>query len=189
MTASIKETSLPVKVGGILAIALTAYVAWQQSFFWAAREDYSFGYLVPFFLAFILFDRWPRIKSYLTGTAAGSEEYPNITLLKDNESKTAQRLLEIGAGLVLLLGLAFIALGAFHRGVSGPNDRGVFSVTIGLAMFLLSLAYILSDRDAQGRNYNLRSRLSFTFIFLFPALIWLVSSPMLYGAGPCSPGS
>jgi len=164
-----------------LMLAATAYVIWQQSFFWSHREDYSFGYLVPLFVAYVVFmDRWESIRGYLTGEAADAAENPAYKL-RPKDSAGAIPLFEGLALLGLAVGLLFIGFGAFHRAVSGPHDRGVFAVSLGLAAFILSMAFLISDADARGRFYTLASRFKFTFIFLFPALIWLVSSPMLYG--------
>jgi len=52
-----------VAVGMLLGFAV--YTVWDQFFWWGAREDYSFGYLVPFFAIYVIYDRWPVIRSYL----------------------------------------------------------------------------------------------------------------------------
>ena len=55
-----------------LLLGLIFYTVWDQIYWWGEREDYSFGYLVPLFVAYVLYDRWPVIQSYLVdGVAPG----------------------------------------------------------------------------------------------------------------------
>ncbi|MDB2358169.1 archaeosortase/exosortase family protein, partial [Opitutales bacterium] len=41
-----------------LLLGLIFYTVWDQIYWWGEREDYSFGYLVPLFVAYVLHDRW-----------------------------------------------------------------------------------------------------------------------------------
>ncbi|MDP3073845.1 MAG: archaeosortase/exosortase family protein, partial [Opitutaceae bacterium] len=53
-----------------LAAGFFAFVAWDQSAWWRAKPDYAFGWLVPFFVAFAVRDRWPRIVAAVRACAA-----------------------------------------------------------------------------------------------------------------------
>lgn len=48
-----------------LILGFALYTIWDQFFWWGTREDYSFGYLVPLFAAYVLYDRWPVIRSVM----------------------------------------------------------------------------------------------------------------------------
>ena len=49
----------------------------------------------------------------------------------------------------------------------------------GLGGIVIGFAYLNSERDLTGRAYGLSQRLGFTMLFLFPALVWLISAPMV----------
>jgi len=41
--------------------ALLTYVLWE---IWSTRLDYAFGYLMPMFMAYVVWDRLPKIEKY-----------------------------------------------------------------------------------------------------------------------------
>jgi membrane protease YdiL (CAAX protease family) len=41
----------------LLGGSFLLFVAWDQSHWWSQKEDYSFGWLVPLFVAYVLSDR------------------------------------------------------------------------------------------------------------------------------------
>ena len=55
------DLSGPLAGALLLAAGFFAFVAWDQSHWWSTKEDYSFGWLVPAFVAFVIYDRWRRI--------------------------------------------------------------------------------------------------------------------------------
>ena len=58
-----------------MLLGFAAFMVWDQLFWWGNREDYSFGYLVPLFAAYVVYDRWPVIRSYLfTGAKPGDAD-------------------------------------------------------------------------------------------------------------------
>ena len=70
MTTAIKSQNfksiLPEQIAAFcLIFGFALYTAWDQFYWWGNREDYSFGYLVPLFAGYVLYDRWPVIRSYL----------------------------------------------------------------------------------------------------------------------------
>ena len=46
-----------------LALGFVGFVAWDQSHWWRVKEDYSFGWLVPALVAFVVVDRWALIRA------------------------------------------------------------------------------------------------------------------------------
>ena len=67
LTARVPGTFLPAL---LLAAGFLAFVAWDQSHWWRAKEDYGFGWLVLLFVAYVVYDRWPRIVAALDACAA-----------------------------------------------------------------------------------------------------------------------
>ena len=49
----------------LLGAGFGAFVTWDQWYWWGRREDYSFGYLVPIFVAVVVWDRWPQLMALL----------------------------------------------------------------------------------------------------------------------------
>jgi exosortase/archaeosortase family protein len=53
--------------------AFAALVIWDQSTWWGSKDEYMFGYLVPLFVAYVVFDRWARIRGLLSTAANRSD--------------------------------------------------------------------------------------------------------------------
>jgi len=145
---------------------------WDQFYWWGQREDYSFGYLVPFFAGYVLYDRWPTIRSYLLkGNAPGAEAAPRSGGLSE--------LCEWIAYAVFMGGLGLFAIGALLRSVTGPQNPASLAIAAGFAGLLLSVVFIMTKERVDGELMPLKSRLMLTGLFLFPAIIWLISAPMV----------
>ena len=81
MTKPIKSQNfkdiLPEQIAAFcLIVGFALYTVWDQFYWWSNREDYSFGYLVPLFAGYVLFDRWPVIRSYLFAGHAPGQPAP-----------------------------------------------------------------------------------------------------------------
>ena len=50
----------------VLIIFLAVFMIWDQSYWWESRDEYSFGYLVPLFALYVIYDRKELILSLLT---------------------------------------------------------------------------------------------------------------------------
>ena len=72
-TLSFKQLPKDLRYTACLLLGFVLFMIWDQSFWWGEREDYSFGYLVPLFVGYVLYDRWPIILSYMT-TGHGPDE-------------------------------------------------------------------------------------------------------------------
>lgn len=162
-----------VAIGMLLGFAL--YMIWDQFYWWGAREDYSFGYLVPLFATYVIYDRWPVIRSYLVnGDAPGVEGAPGAPAA----SGLAQ-LFEWVAYAVFLGGLGLFAIGALLRSVTGPQNPASLAIAAGFSGLLLSVVFIMTKERVDGQPMSLKSRLMLTGLFMFPAVIWLISAPMV----------
>lgn len=172
MNKTFSEINPWTKALALLGVALAVLLVLDQSFYWRKIEDYSFGYFVPLFAAYVIYDRWPKISAYLSGKDRDPATIP--------ASKGAfERICDVGAPLVAVLCLAGFALAGVIRAGQGPAYLSSLMLCMGLAGYVLSTAYISSDKDAQGRPYALTQRLGFMFIFTFPALVWFISGPMV----------
>ena len=59
-----------------LSAGFMAFVAWDQSHWWSRKEDYSFGWLVPLFTAYVVYDRWPQLLARLREAETGPASAP-----------------------------------------------------------------------------------------------------------------
>lgn len=160
-----------------LAAAFMGFVIWDQSYWWDTLDDYLFGYLVPLFVAYVIFERIPSIKSYLFGL-----NYSGT----DPEARVEYSSGDSGGGIASTIGylclagsIVLLGFSGFVRAIMSQHDWSTFGFSVGLASFILFAAFVISDRDVEGRRLTLGSRLRFVSLFTFPALIWLVSAPLL----------
>ena len=160
--------------GQVLAIwmllGFAVYTTWDQSYWWRTREDYSFGFLVPLFVGFLIYDRWPLMRGYL---APG-----------DDESTRPQRQFltccaEWFAGCVFLGGIGLFAVGALLRSVTGPQNPASLAIAAGFSGLVLSTVFIMNREQPSGAAMPLKRRLNITGLFLFPSLVWLISAPLV----------
>ncbi len=158
-----------------MLLGFAIYTIWDQFYWWGAREDYSFGYLVPFFAIYVIYDRWPVIRSYLL-----RGEAPEVVATPAAPGTTVfTQLFEWLAYAVFLGGLSLFAIGALLRSVTGPQNPASLAIAAGFGGLLLSVVFIMTKERVDGQPMSLRSRLMLTGLFLFPALIWLISAPMV----------
>ncbi len=153
---------------GLLFVGLLIY---DQYFYWSTMEDYSFGYLVPIFVGYVVYDRWPKIRALLLGE--------NDDKLSSTKPTLLMRLTEVVFYLGLISALMMFLLGGLIRAAQGPSNQGSMLMAAGLGGIVLGLAFLVARDDTKGRTLSWKERLSFTFLFLFPALAWLISAPMV----------
>lgn len=173
-----------------LSAGFMAFVAWDQSHWWSRKEDYSFGWLVPLFTAYVVYDRWPQILARLREAEAGPAS-----------ARWVRWTLNTAASLGLLGGALFFLLGAFYRAGAGTSQPGTFALTLGMVAIVLPLIYFNAPSEASARNGALGAEASakaaapvshqgFTALFadarfrvaalfIFPVLVWLISAPLV----------
>jgi exosortase len=158
-----------------MLLGFAVYTIWDQFYWWGAREDYSFGYLVPLFAIYVIYDRWPVIRSYLL-----RGEAPEVVATPAAPVTTVfTQLFEWLAYAVFLGGLSLFAIGALLRSVTGPQNPASLAIAAGFGGLLLSVIFIMTKERVDGQPLSLKNRLMLTGLFLFPALIWLISAPMV----------
>lgn len=153
-----------------VAAAYMVFLTVDQSHWWRLKEDYSFGWLVPLFVVYVLHDRWGRLRA----CAQAAEPSPLPAF--------GQHLLTAAAMAGLGLGLAVFAMGALYRAGSGATQPGSAAMAAGFAVLLPALTWL--SMPAGGvvlpKTAGIRdARLHAVGLVLFPALVWLISAPLV----------
>lgn len=162
-----------------LAAGFMAFVAWDQSHWWRVKEDYTFGWLVPVFVAYIVHDRW----SLITRRLREAEVSPA-------SARWVRWTLNTAAVLGLVGGALFFLLGAFYRAGAGTSHPGTLALTLGMGAVVLALIFFnvpvgeAGAAERPGSESGWRAlfaepRFRVAVLFLFPALVWLVSAPIV----------
>lgn len=168
------RASLPAHFFEALAVCagFLLFVTWDQCHWWRTKQDYSFGWLVPLFVAFVVQDRWPKIGDALSAcSACGAPRVAGVEGV----------VLDIFVALVLMSGAGMFLLGAFYRAGAGPSNPGTLAITLGMVAIVLPLIFIHAPRSNAPRRCHAfgDTRLRLVMLFIFPALVWLVSAPMV----------
>ncbi len=161
----------------LIAAGFMAFVAWDQSHWWSSKEDYGFGWLVPAFVLYVVHDRWPRILAAL-----------NLCTAPDSPraSGGGRWLLGFLAYSALAGGALLFLIGALYRAGAGPSYPGTLALSLGTGVLVLPLLFLNAPESASAGGVVQRktsiggdARVKLTVLFLFPALVWLVSAPMV----------
>ncbi len=161
--------------GCCLILGLVVFTIWDQLHWWQTNDEYSFGYLVPLFAAYVVYDRWPQIQSYLFRGIRLGDATPEVAPKRGIWTV----LFEWTALIGVLAGIVLFLIGGLLRSVSGPQNPASLAISVGLASISLSMIFIFSKERADGVAMSLKGRFGLTFLFLFPALIWLLSAPLV----------
>ena len=188
----------------LLGAGFGAFITWDQWYWWGRREDYSFGYLVPIFVAVVVWDRWPQLMKLLGIRADQASSEKAATSETPKKVKEPSLLFDwVGGSLYpifkwfipvgfyggLVIGLLIFGLGAFYRAGAGPSHPGSLFIAVGAGMVVFALVYInLPDSEEAwekqiGRSISgptvLNRRLTATLLFWFPCFIWIISAPLV----------
>lgn len=159
----------PLSTGLLLCFGLMGFLIFDQQHWWALKEDYTFGYLVPLFVAFTLYDRWPKITKAVAAPLPG----PASPLFASG--------LRLAAWLSVIVGLVGFLFGSLLR-ASLPQQPASLALAVGSAMILMGTVYLLlpapESETGEGGLFS-NPRVQTASLFLFPAFIWLLSAPML----------
>lgn len=156
----------------LLGAGFMAFVAWDQSHWWRVKEDYGFGWLVPLFTVFVVYDRWPKIEAALNACAAPASPRASGAWGGVQTAFVAS---------VMVLGVLFFLLGAFYRAGAGTSQPGTLALTLGMIGIVLPLIYFNAPVAAapSDARWNGDARVRLAMLFLFPVLVWLVSAPLV----------
>lgn len=166
-----------------VGLGFMIFLVIDQMHWWQLKPDYTFGWLVPVFVIFIVYDRWSRLRSLLTEGSTGSRPLA--------PAGWTDRLAPILAVSALAVGSGIFLLGALYKAGSGPTQPGSFALAFGFSLILPALVYLSlpAARDAgtasnvpsqsSGGAFWQEPRLRVAALFLFPAGIWLISAPLV----------
>ena len=149
-----------------IVIGMTALTCWDQWNIWSTKNDYTFGYLVPFFSAYVLYERWDDLYAFLTGEK---------TIIGNPTSRWFMAVVNFAA---LFSILTFVAGGAV-RAIYGTGVGPTIAISFGLVGTILSLGFI-SAQGPDGSTPSNAVRWSVVGLLLFPACVWIISGPFLY---------
>ena len=158
-----------------IAAAFVVFVTVDQSHWWRLKPDYAFGWLVPVFVVFLIADRWRTIRAILHPT--GQSPLP----------RWLKSITSLAAGTALVFGLLVFLFGAYYKSGEGPTQPGSFALAAGFSGILLGMVYfnapeggVAGKPAAVGwRAVGGDARLRAVALFLFPALIWMLSAPLV----------
>jgi exosortase/archaeosortase family protein len=151
---------------GLLLVGMAGFATWDQWAIWSTKDDYTFGYLVPFFSAYVLWDRWDELHAWLTGERS------------DPSAPSSRRTLRF-AQLLAFASLCLFGAGVAARATFGTGIGPTIAIPFGLAGSALAFAF-LSVRGPQDTEATSRSRWRTMGLLIFPAGVWIVSGPFLY---------
>lgn len=174
----------------LLCAGFMGFVAWDQSHWWSTKEDYGFGWLVPAFVAFVVHDRWPRILAAIKVCQAPASP---------RASGAAGWTLGFLTYAALAGGALLFLIGALYRAGAGSSYPGTLALSLGTGALVLPLlllnapepaapAFVATEPDsaprapvavAGGVGLWADARVKLVVMFVFPALVWLVSAPMV----------
>lgn len=167
---------VPDRLMAALAVALVfvVFLTVDQLHWWQLKPDYAFGWLVPVFVIYIVVERWPTLRSVLR--AGGPSPL----------SPALRGMVSLAAGLVFATGLFLFLFGAFYRAGFGATQPGSLTLALGFAGVLLGMIYFnapdgsVGGKPASGAwGLGADARLRVVGLFLFPALIWILSAPLV----------
>ena len=169
---AVQTLTLPLLLALLLSGGFMAFVSWDHSHWWANREDYGFGWLVPMFVAFVVYDRWSKITE--SAKACSAAESPRAM----GWQKWLLNFTVFGA---MLGGALMFLLGAFYRAGAGPSHPGSLALSLGTGAIVLTLIFVNAPESGDIRRANMfeDARVKLAGLFVFPALVWLVSAPMV----------
>ena len=165
-----------------MLLGFVLFMIADQFYWWTNREDYSFGFLVPFFAIYVIYDRWSLISSYIfsnNSLVAAKAEYSSPNSVINNKYESFIKCLEYLALVGFIIGLLLFGVGTLLRSVTGPQNPASLAIAVSFASLTLFGIFIVSREKVDGEQMALKDRIALTSLFLFPALIWLLSAPLV----------
>ena len=158
-----------------VALAFVVFLTADQIHWWNSKPDYAFGWLVPAFVVYLVFDRWAKLREIFRAT--GPSPLP----------RGLRSTVALAAGLALGAGLLFFLVGAVYRAGAGVTQPGSLAMALGFSGVLLGMIYFNVPDGRVGdlplatgwRALWADARLRAAGLFLFPALIWILSAPLV----------
>ena len=175
-TLSQLRSEIPVRFLAVLAVAsgFFVFLTIDQMHWWQLKPDYAFGWLVPVLVLFVVFDRGKKLREIFK--PAGPSPLP----------RWAKAAASLAAGALFAGGLLFFLLGALYRAGSGATQPGSLALAMGFSGVLLGMVYfnvppgcIGPLAGAEKAGWRRDAQLRGVALFVFPALIWMLSAPLV----------
>ena len=156
-----------VVVSALIIFVLIVVETLSLKYVWANRVDYSFGYIMPMFCIYVLYDRWEKIFGYF--------KLSPVNATKSFKDYFA----DFFFGGMLVCGVLTFGLFAMLKGGSGnPASSAMFPMTFGFSFLFFAMTFFASAKNINGEQMGLRQRLGFSSLFVFPAFAWIISAPV-----------
>jgi exosortase len=156
-------------------LGLTLFLIWDQYHWWKLQDEYAFGFIVPVFVVYVLYERWPRLGKALIVEGEKAS-------VGDQVKSGSRSILEMGLVVLSLIlmagGLGSFFMGILYRAMEGQNLISSNFLAFGYANILLATAFLYTGKRSNGERIPLGERWQLALLFLFPALIWMLSVPM-----------
>lgn len=165
-----------------IALVACAVLLFDQVQCWNSKDDYLFGYLVPLFSAFVIKERWEKIKRIFTGTSDAED--------LNDEFQISSRIIKDGVrvpgwlNFIFFAGTAFSALlfasGAIGSAIYGFDAFTTYQNTAGFVGLCFGLAWFAASDTLAGTPLDLRTRTRFLLLLVFPICVWMISGPFTF---------
>lgn len=182
-----KKTDKTPLIFAAVGILMCGIVIWDQQYCWSSKDDYIFGYLVPFLCAFVLKERYHLLRSIFTGTPIEGGVDENGQPLDEFSPPKFIRsgwkspwILDGLFALGMLFSFLLFAAGALGTAIYGAAAITTHENTMGFIGAAFGLVWFASSKDFSGKPLDLRSRLRVMMIFVFPICVWFVSGPFTF---------
>jgi exosortase/archaeosortase family protein len=159
----------------LVAGAFSVFLTVDQIHWWQSKPDYAFGWLVPAFVVYLVFDRWPKLREMFRDTGPSPL------------SRGMHALVSGLAGLALVTGLLCFLAGALYRAGAGATLPGSLALAFGFAGVLPALVYFNMPEGRTGplthgsvwSAFRHDAQVRGAGLFVFPAFIWILSAPLV----------
>ena len=156
-----------VVISALIILSLIVIETLSLKYVWANRVDYSFGYIMPMFCIYVLFDRWEKIFGYFQKDSLATKR------------TFADYFADFFFGSMLVCGtLTFLMFAILKGGSGNPASSAMFPMTFGFSFLFFAMTFFASAKNLKGEKMGLRQRLGFSSLFVFPAFAWIISAPV-----------
>lgn len=170
-----------------IGVLMCAIVIWDQQYCWSSKDDYIFGYLVPFLCAFVLKERFHLLRAIFTGsplaTATDDSGEPTDEFSPPAFIRSGWKtpwILDLIFATGTLFSLLLFAGGGVGTAIYGAAAVTTHENTMGFIGTAFGLVWFASAKDLAGTPLDLRTRLRVLMIFVFPICVWFVSGPFTF---------
>lgn len=171
----------------LLAAAFMLFIIWDQWHWWNTREDYSFGFLVPMFVGYVIFDRWEKIVRLVTGKPNEPNAEGEVAITAGSLPAWLETLLKAAAFALVGAGVLFFLIGATIRAGAGASNPGSLFIALGFGISLMPLIFLYTPGGFVGpglpqgwwQSLWRDRRVQVAALFLFVAFIWIISAPLV----------